>query len=64
MFKINREPRIKIYIDRDDSGESYTVYEDKVYKGSFLGDDEELREFEVKGGVYVDGLDNRTIREG
>lgn len=51
---------IEIMHDRDDHGESITIYDSGKCVGTFLSDDPIIKEYEKKGGEHVDGLDNRT----
>jgi hypothetical protein len=49
---------IIIYRDKNSYGDSYTVYEGKDCKGTFLSDDVEIGRYVKKGGIIVDGLED------
>jgi hypothetical protein len=55
-----KQPKILVYADIDDNGQSYMVYDDGQPYGPFLCDDMELRSFMDRGGEVVQGLDNRS----
>jgi len=54
-----------IYKDLDDSGESFTVYDNdlEVYVGQFLSDDPELKTY-LAAGDLRDGINNQSKKGG
>jgi len=55
-----KKKQYTIYKDLEDSGESYTVYDNDLdeYVGQFLADDIDLKTY-LAAGELRDGLDNR-----